>query len=107
LAPCGDSAVALVSWASRPVTIAANSIEAGINFKYRCVSTIDECPDQTGKETRCEISAEADDLLEIAKASLDHAVIARGTQRKDPTRRKMYALWVQEIEVIDQVDSVA
>ena len=44
LAPCGDSAVALVSWASRLVTIAANSIEAGINFKYRCVSTIDECP---------------------------------------------------------------
>lgn len=64
-------------------------------------------PDQTGKETRCEISAEADDLLEIAKESLDHAVIARGTQRKDPTRRKMYALRVQEIEVIDQVDSVA
>lgn len=64
-------------------------------------------PDQPEKETRCEISIEADDLLEIAKESLDHTVIVRGTQRKDPTRRKMSPLRVQEIEVLDQVDSVA
>jgi hypothetical protein len=59
-------------------------------------------PDQVGKETRCEITSEADDLLGIAKESLDHAVVVRGTQRKDPVRRKVYPLQVQEIEVLDQ-----
>lgn len=58
-------------------------------------------PDQTEKETRCEIHVEADDLLEIAKDCLDHAVIVRGSQRKDPTRRKMSPLQVREIEVLD------
>ena len=60
-------------------------------------------PDHTGQETRCEIGLEADDLLEIAKESLDHAVIVRGTRRKDSARRKNYPLRVQEIEIIDEV----
>ena len=34
----------LDSSASRLVTMAANSIDSGMNFKYRCVSTIDEWP---------------------------------------------------------------
>lgn len=55
-----------------------------------------------GKETRCQIAGEADDLLEIAKAALDHAVIVRGTQRKDTMRRQAFPLSVQEIEVLDQ-----
>lgn len=59
-------------------------------------------PHEVGKETRCEISPEADDLLEIAKASLDHPVEVSGTQRRDPTRRKAYPLQVREIEVLDQ-----
>src|SRR2546430_3293374 len=52
--------------------------------------------------SRCEITSEADDLLGIAKKSLDHAVVVRGTQRKDPVRRKVYPLQVQEIEVLDR-----
>ena len=59
-------------------------------------------PEGAGNETRCEISLEADDLLEIAKESLDHPVEVRGTQRKDPTRRKVYPLQVREIEILGQ-----
>jgi hypothetical protein len=59
-------------------------------------------PEEVGKETRCEISPEADDLLEIAKESLDHPVEVSGTQRRDATRRKAYPLQVREIEVLDQ-----
>jgi len=60
-------------------------------------------PDQNGKETRCEITVEAEHLLVIAKESLDHAVIVRGTRRQDSARRKMYPLRVHEIEVLDEV----
>lgn len=59
-------------------------------------------PEEVGKETRCEISPEAEDLLEIAKESLDHPVEVSGTQRRDPTRRKVFPLQVREIEVLDQ-----
>ncbi|HLG18095.1 MAG TPA: hypothetical protein VJH03_26875 [Blastocatellia bacterium] len=59
-------------------------------------------PIEVGKETRCQIAEETDDLLEIAKAALDHAVVVRGAQRKDATRRQAYPLRVQEIEVLDQ-----
>jgi len=59
-------------------------------------------PEEVGKETRCEISPDADDLLEIAKESLDHPVEVSGTQRRDATRRKAYPLQVREIEVLDQ-----
>lgn len=60
-------------------------------------------PEETGKQTHCEIPPDADDLLEIAKEALDHSVQVSGTQRLDPTRRKSYPLQVQEIEVLDQV----
>jgi hypothetical protein len=60
-------------------------------------------PEETGKQTHCEIPQDADDLLEIAKEALDHSVQVSGTQRLDPTRRKSYPLQVQEIEVLDQV----
>ena len=60
-------------------------------------------PEEGGKQTHCEIPSDADDLLEIAKEALDHSVQVSGTQRRDPTRRKIYPLQVQEIEVLDQV----
>jgi hypothetical protein len=59
-------------------------------------------PEEAGKQTHCEISADADDLLEIAKESLDHPVEVSGIQRRDPARRKVYRLQVREIEVLDQ-----
>ena len=61
-------------------------------------------PEEAGRQTRCEISNEDDDLLEIAKESLDHPVEVSGTQRRDPARRKLYPLQVREIEVLDQAD---
>jgi hypothetical protein len=62
-------------------------------------------PTEAGKETRCQISAESDDLLEIAKESLDHPIIVRGTQLQDLTRKKTYPLRVEEIEIFDEGDS--
>lgn len=59
-------------------------------------------PDGAGTETKCEIDADADDLLEIAKDALDHPVIVRGTRKTDPTRRKARPLQVLEIEVLDK-----
>ncbi len=59
-------------------------------------------PDGAGMETKCEIEADADDLMEIAKDGLDHPVIVRGTRRTDPTRRKVHPLQVLEIEVLDK-----
>ncbi len=62
-------------------------------------------PEVVGKERRCEISPEADDLLEIAKEALDHPVEVSGSQGTEPTRRKVYPLQVREIEVLDQSDT--
>jgi hypothetical protein len=59
-------------------------------------------PDST-TETRCKIAHENQDLLEIAKASLDHRVVVFGTKRIDPTRRQSYPLQVREIQVLDRV----
>jgi len=59
-------------------------------------------PDAPGNDTRCEIPTDADDLLAIAKEALDHPVEVSGTQKRDPTRRKIYPLQVREIEVLDQ-----
>ena len=59
-------------------------------------------PDGAGMETKCEIEANSDDLLEIAKDALDHPVIVRGTRKNDPTRRKVHPLQVLEIEVLDR-----
>ena len=59
-------------------------------------------PDGAGMETKCEIEANSDDLLEIAKDALDHPVIVRGTRKTDPTRRKVHPLQVLEIEVLDR-----
>jgi len=59
-------------------------------------------PEEAGKQTHCEISADSDDLLEIAKESLDHPVEVSGIQRRDPARRKVFPLQVREIEVLDQ-----
>jgi hypothetical protein len=56
------------------------------------------------RETRCEIPSESDDLLEIAKDSLDHRVVVRGTRRKDPTRRQVFPLRVREIDVLGSED---
>jgi hypothetical protein len=57
---------------------------------------------ESGRETRCAISAEASGLLEIAKASLDHRVTVVGVRRRDSTRRQVFPLEVREIEVVDE-----
>jgi len=59
-------------------------------------------PDAGGEEVRCAISEDADDLLEIAKEALDHAVVVRGTRQRDVTRRHVHPLQVREIEVLDR-----
>jgi hypothetical protein len=51
-------------------------------------------------ETRCEISKDSDDLLDIAKEGLDHQVLVVGNRQKDPTRRLTPPLLVLEIEVL-------
>jgi hypothetical protein len=55
-----------------------------------------------GKETRCAIMPQDDDLLDIAKDALDHRVAVSGTRRKDPVRRQVYPLQIREIEVLGQ-----
>ncbi|MBY0527592.1 MAG: hypothetical protein K2R98_29615 [Gemmataceae bacterium] len=52
------------------------------------------------REARCAISTDADDLLAIAKDSLDYRVVVVGTRKKDPTRRNAFPLQVREIEVL-------
>jgi hypothetical protein len=61
-------------------------------------------PESVGRETRCEIRSDSDDLLGIAKEALDHAVVVRGTRKTDSTRRKVHPLQVLEIEVLDPSD---
>lgn len=58
-------------------------------------------PEEAGKETRCQIVPENDDLLEIAKECLDHTVIVRGTRPQDPTRKRTNPLRVEGIEALD------
>jgi hypothetical protein len=67
-------------------------------------SFIVRTPDSGGKETKCEIPQDMDDLVEIAKYALDHPVVVRGTRRTDPTRRKVFPLQVEEIDVLDKSD---
>ncbi len=57
-------------------------------------------------EMRCAIDVEATDLLEIAKAGLDHRVLVVGTRRRDPTRRQTFPLLVREIEVLERDEEV-
>ena len=52
------------------------------------------------QETRCSIPPEASDLIDIAKSGLDYRVAVAGTRRRDPTRRQVFPLLVQEIDVI-------
>jgi hypothetical protein len=54
-----------------------------------------------GDEIRCWIAPAESDLLELAKASLDHRVTVAGIRRRDPTRRQVFPLQVLEIEVLD------
>jgi hypothetical protein len=58
-------------------------------------------PEEAGKETRCQIVPENDDLLEIAKECLDHTVIVRGTRLQDPTRKRTNPLRVEGIGALD------
>jgi hypothetical protein len=58
----------------------------------------------TDQETRCSVRPEATDLIEIAKSGLDHRVAVAGTRRRDPTRRQVFPLLVQEIDVLDAAE---
>jgi hypothetical protein len=58
----------------------------------------------TAEEFRCSIPPEARDLIEIAKAGLDHHVSVAGTRRHDPTRRQVFPLLVREIDVLDAAE---
>jgi hypothetical protein len=61
----------------------------------------------SGDETRCAIAQADSDLLEIAKAGLDHRVSVAGIRRRDPTRRQAFPLSVLEIEVMDREEEDA
>ncbi len=50
-------------------------------------------------ETRCAIAPEADELLQIAKDSLDYRVTVIGYRKVDPQRRQAFPLTVVDIEV--------
>jgi hypothetical protein len=56
------------------------------------------------QEVRCSISPDARDLVEIAKAGLDHRVAVAGTRCHDPTRRQLFPLLVREIEILDAAE---
>ena len=58
----------------------------------------------TAEEVRCSISSEAGDLVELAKAGLDHRVAVAGTLRHDPMRRQVFPLLVREIAVLDTAE---
>jgi hypothetical protein len=78
-------------------TIRAEGVVREIDLDQRSFIIRDPRVDS---ETRCAISPEFDDLLEIAKHAVDHRVVVTGKRQRDPTRRISFPLQVREIEVL-------